>query len=98
MGDKEREKHMNKIVYCPNYGGFKLSEEQRAYLKEKFGVTEEEYLPRHDKRLVEAVEMCEPTRDADIWEIAGNEYRIEEYDGMEIVVEPEDISFIKIES
>ena len=59
-------------------------------------------LPRHHRLLVEAVEKfgkdagsfyCNPI----VVEIKGDRYMIKEYDGWESVVEPEDISWIKIE-
>ena len=59
-------------------------------------------LPRHHKLLVEAIEKfgkdagsfyCNPI----VVEVKGDRYIIKEYDGWESVVEPEDISWIKIE-
>ena len=60
------------------------------------------HLPRHHRLLVEAVEkfgaeaggMCSAL---DVVLIDGDTYRIEEYDGYETAVEPDDLRWIKIE-
>lgn len=87
-----------KVVYNACFGGFSLSDKAIAYLRAEHSVTEDEYhvrrdMARHDPRLVDVVEklgadangMC---ANLVIAEIDGNLYRIDEYDGSECVVEP----------
>lgn len=59
------------------------------------------YTSRHDPRLIKAVEELEEEAsdnyaDLCIAEIESNLYRIEDYDGLERVVTPEGIDWIKI--
>ena len=54
--------------------------------------------PRHDPALVQAVEELGSAAsgqfsDLHVFEIKGNRYIIDEYDGLECVVEPEDIKW-----
>jgi len=58
-------------------------------------------LPRHDKRLVKVVEKLGEKAggafaDLKIAKINGNKYRIDEYDGAESVIEPEDQEWVEI--
>lgn len=60
-------------------------------------------VPRHDPRLVQVVEefgreACSAFADLQIHLVEGDRYRIHEYDGLEEVQEPEDISWIVVES
>ena len=59
-------------------------------------------IPRHHPLLVQCVEelgkeASGPCSDLAIYEISGNRYRIEEYDGNESVVEPWDDNYITVE-
>lgn len=59
-------------------------------------------LPRHDARLVQVVEELGDEASGscarlDILEIDGDRYIIDEYDGMESVVEPIDIDWVIVE-
>ena len=60
------------------------------------------YLPRHHRLLVEAVEKFGSEAGGmfaalEVITLSGDTYRIEEYDGWETVVEPDDIKWVKIE-
>lgn len=92
-----------KVVYNACYGGFSISRKAQEYL----GLPVDEYgcncpLDRHDPKLVEMVEklgdeaggMC---ADLQIATISGNKYRIDEYDGNESVIEPNDGEWTVIE-
>lgn len=57
--------------------------------------------PRHDRALVQAVEELGDAAGGDmaaldVHELSGRRYVIDEYDGSETVVEPEDISWIEV--
>lgn len=61
------------------------------------------YTSRHDPRLIKAVEELEEEAsdryaDLHIAEIESNLYRIEDNDGLETVVAPDDLVWIKIDS
>jgi hypothetical protein len=61
-----------------------------------------EEIPRHDKLLVQLVEEFlqsdkKDQTDLAILEIDSNRYLINEYDGWESVVEPNDIDWIEVE-
>lgn len=90
----------NKVVYNGCYGGFSLSERAEALLAER-GVTVNEldgiklgrHISRHHPELVRVVEELGEAangRHARLFveEIEGNKYRIDEYDGSESVVVP----------
>ena len=91
-----------KVVYNTCYGGFGLSDEAVARLKELGSTINDTYLPwefpRHDLLLVQVVE--ELGDKANTWasklriaEVSGP-YRIEKYDGAETVCEPGDYDWI----
>ena len=91
-----------KVVYNACYGGFGLSSEAVARLKELGSTINSAYLPwafpRHDLLLVQVVE--ELGDKANTWasklliaNVSGP-YRIEEYDGLETVYEPDDYDWI----
>jgi hypothetical protein len=85
---------INKVVINDSYGGYGLSEEAKARLKElgqEYGKYE---IPRHDPILIRVIEELGSDRASGnhaqlkIVEIVGRTYRVEEYDGMEWVVTP----------
>jgi hypothetical protein len=85
---------INKVVINTSYGGYGLSEEAKARLKE-LGEEHHEYrIPRHDPILIRVIEELGSDRASGkharlkIVEIVGRTYRVEEYDGMEWVVTP----------
>lgn len=85
---------MNKIVYNACYGGYALSSKANEWLRSK-GVINLTNLERHNPLLVECVEELKEEASAEysdlrVAEIEGNIYRIEEYDGCESVVTPEE--------
>lgn len=92
---------MNKVVINSCYGGFNLSEVAEKWLKEHYGITNPEFLERHDSRLVECVEvlgekangMC---ADLVVRTIDSNMYRINEYDGAETIEVPDSIYWTEI--
>lgn len=58
-------------------------------------------IPRHDPDLVRCVHTIGGMADAvgadlRIYELKGNQYRIQEYDGVEFVIEPSDEEYITI--
>ena len=91
-----------KVVYNACYGGFGLSDEAIARLKELGSTINDTDLPwefpRHDLLLVQVVEELGGKANARasklrIAEVCGP-YRIEEYDGLEAVYEPGDYDWI----
>jgi len=83
---------VNKVVYNGCYGGFGLSVRAIKLLEER-GVEFAYDLPRHHPELVRVVEELGDAangRHARLFveEIEGNKYRIDEYDGSENVVVP----------
>lgn len=101
---------MGKVVINTCYGGFGLSDfavkmmEERGYKVNHyaFGSYLNSDIARHNEDLLEVVEilgedangMC---AELTIVEFDGNVYRIDEYDGLESVVTPEDQKWIVIE-
>lgn len=92
-----------KVVCNKCYGGFSLSNDAVQWLAEH-GIETETYsdLPRHHPMLVKCVE--ELGRKAfgkyaslNIIELTGNKYRIDEYDGMERVVEPNEAEWTVVD-
>jgi len=94
-----------KVVYNNCYGGFSLSKEAIDLYKEltgKLGEICDSDISRHDPALVKVVETLKEkangyVADLRVKEIKGNKYRIEEYDGIEAVVEPDDIEWVEVE-
>src|SRR6266853_2252083 len=84
-----------KVVYNATYGEYKLSEEALKMLDNN------ENLERHHPKLVEVVEKLVDKASGDccgydtaklaIHELSGIKYYIEEYDGLETVIEPKDM-------
>ena len=94
-----------KIVFNGAYGGYGIPDEVGKKYNEIAGTNykstwDMEDIPRHDKLLVQLVEEYFASggeTDLLITEIKGNRYRIEEYDGWESVVEPDDIDWIEVD-
>jgi hypothetical protein len=96
-----------KVVYNGDYGGYSIPEEVRIKYNEIAGTNYKNFwnmeeIPRHDKLLVQLVEEFlqsdkKDQTDLAILEIDSNRYIINEYDGWESVVEPNDIDWIEVE-
>lgn len=99
---------MTKVVYNDCYGGFGLSDEACALYRQISGndittyghIGDGGYNPivRHDPVLVQVVEQLGERANTrfsqlEIAEVSGP-YRIDEYDGSETVVEPNDLVWI----
>lgn len=93
-----------KIAYNKNLGGFALSYEVIKYLKEKgMNIDEDDFtldgenlyyaLERHNPLLIEALEKY-PDDDIGIFETDSDRYYIEDYDGAEIVLTPNNIPWV----
>jgi hypothetical protein len=103
---------MVKVVHNCCYGGFSLSQKARDRLAELGLELDKDlcyrgncYLPdsieRHDPRLVQVVEELDGEASGSnanlrVTTLGGNRYRINEYDGRETVVEPEDLDWIVV--
>ena len=91
-----------KVVINNRYGGFGLSKEAVAFIEAATNESIDEYThPRHCEHLVKAVETLGDEADGFgsellVVELKGNRYIIDEYDGMERAVEPEDIKGIEV--
>lgn len=94
---------MHKVVINNCYGGFCLSDEALDLYKQMAGVDYDLYKQcRHDPILVNVVEQLGEKASAEhsclvVETIHGNKYLIEEYDGMEYVVEPDALSWVTID-
>lgn len=93
---------MIKVVYNNCHGGFNLSEKAIAMLSE-LGIQFEGEIERHNTDLVKVVETLGDEANScysalAIKEIKGTQYIIREYDGLETVVEPQDIQWIEVKS
>ena len=101
---------MYKVVINNQYGGFTLSPEACDYLNEKYnlqvdrvvGFIDEQDLPRHDKRLVEVVELLGEKANGVcanlvVKEIDSKLYRVCEYDGNEWIETPDSQDWVIIE-
>lgn len=89
-----------KVLVNGTYGGFSLSDMAIKWL-ENHGVKTSTYsdLPRHEPLLIQCFEELGNKANGKfsrlyIHELIGNKYRIEEYDGSERVIEPEDQEWI----
>lgn len=99
---------MYKVVYNNRFGGFRLSKEALKYLSDKYGIKVDwvncclkEEIQRHDKRLVEVVELLGDKANGvcaklEIAEIDGDVYRIDNYDGAENVETPDSYDWVVI--
>ena len=93
---------MHKVVINVCYGGFSLSREASNLMNQLYGTEiDPEYgfldgIPRHHKGLVGIVEILGSSAASGscsrlvVVEIKSNMYRIEEYDGYESIVQPDD--------
>jgi len=88
-----------KVVYNRCYGGYSLSDEAVDWLLKQNCVEDP---PRHDPMLVECVETLGGVANGRlaslaVRELKGRSYRLEDDDGFETVVEPEDLGWIEVE-
>jgi hypothetical protein len=98
---------MAKVVYNSCFGGFSLSQRAAELLAKRKGWDEPDtypMIPRHDADLVSVVELLGfDAASGDHAELAicnlpdGARYRIDEYDGSERVMQPEDYEWILAE-
>ena len=94
-----------KVVYAADHGGFELSVAAINWLSLKYpkSMLNGLYIGyRHDDALVDCVETlgyrASPYLSVlMVEELEGNSYIIQEYDGVETVIEPKDINWITIE-
>ena len=96
---------MAKVVYNNCFGGFSISDKAIEYLREH-GISEEYCttytdIPRHDPTFIKCIEELGSFANGrcaklNIYETVGNIYRIDEYDGLESVIEPKDETWITI--
>ena len=97
---------INKVVINTTFGGFGLSDLALNALAARKGVNmddlDEYALPRHDADLVAVVEEMGsqswgPSARLSVASVAGNRYRIKEYDGLESIETPKSIEWTKID-
>ena len=93
---------MTKVAYNNCYGGFGLSEEAEALYIKLGGkpVVCDDYC-RHDPILIKVIETLGDAANTKysnikIKTIEGNKYIIDEYDGMESVVELDNIHWVEV--
>lgn len=94
----------NEIVYNADWGGFSLSECAIRWLSKRGLEVDEDGrgVLRHNPLLVECVKELGERANGQfahlkIGKIAGNTYRIDEYDGYETIQEPKDVKWVDIE-
>lgn len=96
---------INKVVINICYGGFDLSDLALTALATRKGVNMDDIdpfsIPRHDADLVAVVEEMGraswgPFARLSVASVAGNRYRIKEYDGLESIETPKTIEWTKI--
>lgn len=101
---------MTKVVYSDSFCGFGISNKAYEKLKAtksravlgKSKLETENSIARHDPDLVKVVEeLGAEAQDRDmarlaIHTITGDRYMIKEYDGLETVIEPDDIDWIVV--
>jgi hypothetical protein len=102
---------MPKVVYSDDFGSFGGNVPYEIFTRYnelagtsyKSGWDIEDKVVRHDKHLVQSVEeylkSCDAPRNSSIkiHLIKGNRYRIDEYDGMETVMEPHEYNWVEVE-
>lgn len=104
---------INKVVINKKYGGFALSDKAIEMLAERKGMTfsqardllfpHEYSIERHDPDLIAVVETLgkeanhQFASDLEVVSISGDQYLINEYDGLESIKTPETIPWITIE-
>lgn len=92
----------NKVAYNDCYGIFLPSTKAFNWLLEHNPLFNDyNFLNRHDPLLIKCIETLgsdinSTVSDIKIAEIEGRVYRIEEYDGKEKVIEPDDLDWIVI--
>jgi len=93
---------LNKIVINDCYGGFDLSEDAIIWLKNN-GLSDIQIdeIPRHHPLLVECVETLGEKANGMfsnlvVKVIVGNIYRIDNYDGLETIIQPYEDNWIVI--
>lgn len=92
-----------RVVYNADWGGYGLSDKAIQWLKEHgLEFEDEDDIPRHNKLLIQCVHELGRKANSkysylDICVLSGNKYRIEEYDGRETVIEPDDEDWITVE-
>lgn len=93
---------MNKIAYNNCYGIFSLSIKAINWIRENYPEFNDfEFKERHNPVLIKCIETLGPevngvVSNIEIKTIDGRVYRIDEYDGLETVVEPNDEEWIII--
>lgn len=100
---------MIKVAINTTFGGFQLTEEASKMLNELKGykALDPKYgflptaIPRHDPDLIEVIRKLGPraskgSSNIIIVEVYGNKYIIEEYDGSERTVTPDQIEWIEV--
>ena len=98
---------MHKVAYNTCYGGFGLSKKAELLYRALKNMSEEDDLfadglDRHDPVLIAVIEKLGPEADGFLAKLAiqtinSSKYRIEDYDGIERVITPEDEKYILIE-
>ena len=83
---------MFKVVYNKRYGGFTLSDEAIAWMRERGYLGSDYDIPRHHPLLVECVETLGDKASGEFSKLTIRiltkpKYRISEYDGYERVIE-----------
>lgn len=95
----------HKVAIGISYSGFELSKAVEQYLLEKFNICTYFLCPRHDSRLIEAIESeLAKGNNAHLYEygkikiveIESNQYIINDYDGSESVITPDKLKWIDI--
>jgi hypothetical protein len=91
-----------KVVYNGAFGGYRLSDNMIAYLRERGVLKTDEWdeyycIPRHNKTLVEAVELYQHENlDLSIEDVQGTGYYISDYDGLETVIYPNCYGWVEV--
>ena len=90
-------RHAYKVVYNASYGGFGLSPAAEKWMK-KHGVEDWRSIERHHPTLVRCVETLKDDANGKFASLSiatvHGPYKIDEYDGSEGVIEPEDLKWI----
>lgn len=88
-----------KVVVNKCHGGFNLSDCAVSMIKE-LGVDDYTSIPRHDPRLVHVVEILGTLAGSgntlEVETISGSKYIIEEWDGMEHIIDDESNQWVHV--